>query len=73
MTIEEKEKLKNAYLRDIHKALEQNDMEEYYDLIDSAKANGIEIPTSKTEKVDSSYSIATGTDDYFVEQRRKIR
>ncbi len=67
MTVEEKERLKNTYLKDIYKALEQNDMEEYHDLIDSAKANGIDLPIGKQEYTDRTMTM-TDNNGYIVNQ-----
>lgn len=75
MTIEEKERFKRALLKAYYQAAEQNDEEEMNDLIDSAKANGIDLPIGKQEYIDRSITM-TGTDGYIInqpEQRKRIR
>ena len=74
MTVEEKERFKNAIIKEIYKAAEQHDYEEVEALIESARANGIDLPESitqqgKQEYIDRSITM-TGTDGYM---QRRIR
>lgn len=72
MTVEEKERFKNAIIKEYYKELEKHDKEEVRDLIESARANGIEIPTGKQEYINRSIAM-TGTDGYIIKKPKQLK